>query len=85
MILLRLAQLFGGDFDDVGAAYAQVEPLVANGAMHTDLDGVDERTSLPAVLVGGELEHVVGEARGLKRTGAEQTVVAARRRGWEGR
>ncbi len=77
MALLGLPELLGRNFDDVGAAGAEVEPLVADGAVDANLDHVGERTALPAVFVGGESEDVVCETRRLKCAGAEQALIAA--------
>src|SRR5580692_7678215 len=46
--------------------------------MHANLDHVGERTPLPTVFVGGELEDIAGETRGLKRARAKQALIAAR-------
>ena len=48
LLLLRLADLFCGNLDDVCAAQAQIEPLVVDGAMRTNLDGIGEGSALPA-------------------------------------
>ncbi len=61
-LLLRLANLLGGDFDQIGAAHAEVEPLIAHGAMNAYLDGVDKRPALPAGVTRGEREHAIAEA-----------------------
>ena len=56
-LLLRLAQLLRRNLDEIGAAHAQVEPLVANRPVAHNLDLIEERTALPATVVGGERER----------------------------
>ena len=53
------AQLLGRNFDYVGAAYGEVEPLVAHRAMDVDFDPVHEGPALPAVVIGGKRQHAV--------------------------
>ena len=55
-LLAGLADLVDGHFDKVGAAHAQVEPLVTNGARADDLNRIGERPAAPAVLVGDQVQ-----------------------------
>ncbi len=71
MLLLRLANHLRGNLDDVGLADAEVEPLIAYGAMGMNLDAVGEGTTGPAIIVGGEHERTVGEAGDAEGAGAD--------------
>ena len=59
MLLLRLAQLLRRNFGNVGAAHAQVEPLLADRPVARDHNLVNKRPSLPATFVGGERKDAV--------------------------
>jgi len=50
-LVAGLAQLLGWNLNQIGAAHAQVEPLIANGAAHMNLDRIDKGPPLPAALV----------------------------------
>jgi hypothetical protein len=62
MLIVGLAQLLSGNFHQIGAANAEVEPLVSDGAMNVHLYGIQEGTALPAVVIGGESKDTVGKA-----------------------
>jgi hypothetical protein len=51
MLLLRQANLFGRNFDNVCAAYGKIEPLITDGFVGEDFDFVDERASTPVVFI----------------------------------
>jgi len=54
MLLLGNAQLLGRNFDQIGMAYGEIEPLVADRFIGQDFDFIDEGPAAPVVLVGGE-------------------------------
>ena len=70
-LLLRLPQLLGRDLDKIGAAHAQVEPLVADGAVNVNLHRVGKRPPLPAIVVGRQRHHAVVEPGELERSRAD--------------
>ena len=55
---MSLAQLFGRNFDQVGAAHAEIESLIANCAMGMNVYLVHEWPALPAKLIRDESLNV---------------------------
>src|SRR6185437_7864972 len=49
-----------GNFDNIRAAYAQVEPLIANRAMRREDNLIGKRTPPPAVLIRRQRQNVAG-------------------------
>ena len=71
MLFAGLAQLFGGNISQIGAAYPQVEPLVADGLAAVDLDLVEKGTALPAGVVRNQDEVAIRELIELESPGAD--------------
>ena len=55
-----LAQLLGRNLNQVGAAHAQVEPLIADRLVAADFDLVEKGPALPAGVVGNQGQNAVG-------------------------
>ena len=68
---MGLPQLLGGNFDHVGAAHAQVEPLVADRAMDANLDRIEEGRPCQQFSLAASVSTPFDEAGELKRPGAD--------------
>src|ERR1700690_1496672 len=59
MFLLCVTQLLRWHFDDVGATYTEIEPLITNGFASLDFDFVEEWTAFPARIIRDQCQNAI--------------------------
>ena len=65
-LLVSLSHLLDGNIDQIGMAYAEVEPLVSDGTVGVNLNRIEKGTALSAIFIRGQRDSAVRRAGELK-------------------